>query len=225
MWTDLVNAVNDSLTNILQGLANFIPNIVAALIIFVVGWLVAIILAWAVDKVLRAVQLPALFKIVKLEDLLQKAEIKHDTVGLIAAMVKWILYLVAFIAAIDALKIPAVSAFLTSILGYVPAVVGAVAIMLLGVILAFFLGNVITASLKAANLGHGKMIGSIARYAVIVFTFIAVLIQLQIATYLFSTLFTGLVAFLVIAGGIAFGLGSKDAAAEIIGKIKKDLSE
>jgi len=159
----------------------------------------------------------------KVEETLKKANIEKDGAALLASVGKWIIYLVAFIAAANVLQLSSIASFLDRILAYVPNVVAAGAILLIGLVIANFLGNVTSASLKAGNLGSADAVSAIVRYSIIIFTFLAVLEQLGIAQNMINTFFIGVVAFLAIAGGLAFGLGGQAAAKEFVDKVKKEL--
>lgn len=215
-------AVTESLQDVVTRVVTFIPNLVGAAIILVLGWIVAALLEWAVDNVIRAVGLQTLFERVKVEDVVKKTEAKKDTTGLIAAVVKWIILLVAFIAAADSLNLPQVSEFLNNILAYVPNVVAAAAILIIGAIFAHFMAKVVAGVTMASRLEFAELASSTTRYAILVFTVLAALSQLGIATAFLQTLFTGFVAALAIAGGLAFGLGGQGAAKEWLEKFRKE---
>jgi len=218
-WTD---AISNSLSSIVIRVADFIPVILGAVVIIIIGWVIAALLEWAVENVLRAVGLQHLFERVKIEEVLKRAESKKDTSGLIGAIVKWIILLVSFIAAADVLGLKQVSVFLDSILSYIPNAIAGVAILLVGTIFAHFMSRVVKSSVLAAQLSFSEVAASVTKYSILVFTVLAAIVQLGIASELLSTLFTGLVAMLAIAGGLAFGLGGQSAAKEIIEKIKDE---
>lgn len=220
---DWTTAVSDSWASIWDRFVNFLPNLIGAMIILVVGWIVGMIVAIIIDRLFRIIGLETLFEKAKVEDVLKKGNVEQDATALLAAVAKWIIYLVAFIAAANTLKLPDVANFLDRILAYVPQVVAAGAILLLGLVLAHFLANVIKGTLAAAGFNMAEQVAVIVRYAIIIFTFLAVLVQLGIADSLIRTLFIGLVAFLAIAGGLAFGLGGKDSAQEWLEDLKKQL--
>lgn len=221
--TDWTTAVSDSWTNIWDRFINFLPNLIGAVLILVVGWLVGLIVAMVIDRFFRIIGLQTVFEKAKIEDLLKKGNIEKDTTSLLAAVGKWIVYLVTFIAAANTLRLPDVAAFLDRILAYIPAVVAAGAILLIGLVLAHFLSNVVRGSMKAANFEASEAVAAIVRYSIIIFTFLAVLSQLGVAENLIGTFFIGLVAFLAIAGGLAFGLGGQGVARELLEKIRKEL--
>ena len=221
--TDWTNIVRDTSTNIWDRFVNFLPNLIGAVINLVIGWIVGMVVAWAIDRLFRLIGLQTVFEKAKVEEVLKKGDTGKDTTALLASAAKWIIYLIAFIAAADTLKLPTVASFLDRILGYLPSVAAAGAILLIGLILANFISSVVKTSVNATSLGSADTIAAIARYAIIIFTFIAVLMQLGIAETLLNTLFIGVVAFLAIAGGLAFGLGGKDVASEWLEHIKKQL--
>jgi len=220
---DWMTAVSDSWTTIWDRFVNFLPNLIGAAIILVVGWLAGMIVAIIIDRLLRIIGLQTLFEKAKVEDILKKGSIGKDSTALLASAAKWIIYLVAFIAAANTLKLPDVANFLNAILAYVPSAVAAGLILLIGLVAAHFLSNVIKGSLLAAGFVMAEAVALVVRYAIIVFAFLAALSQIGLAQNMISTLFIGVVAFLAIAGGLAFGLGGKDAAQDLIDKIRKEL--
>lgn len=217
-----VGSVADTWAVLWDKLINFLPLLVGAVLILIIGWLVGWALGLLVDRVLRAISLPALFETVKIEALLKKAEIGVDTTALLAGLVRWIIYIVAFIAAAQVLNLPTVAAFFDQILGYLPQVVAAAAILLIGAVAAHFFEKVVSGSVKAAGLRHATSTGALVRYSVLVFAFLAALAQLGVATPLIQTLFTGFVALLAIAGGLSFGLGGQGLAKELLEKLRKE---
>jgi len=216
-------AVSNALSDIVTRVINFIPAILGAAIILIVGWIVAAFLEWVVDNVLRAVGLQTLFEKVRVEDVVKKAESPKDTTGLVAAVIKWIVMLSSFVAAASVLGLDQVSVFLDRLVNYSASVVGAALILLVGAIFAHFLSRVVRGSASAAKLSFADLAGSVTKYAILTFAVIAALSQLGIATAFLQTLFTGLVALLAIAGGLAFGLGGQSAAKDTIEKIRKEI--
>lgn len=223
VFTDWTLAVKDSWINVWDRFINFLPNLIGAIIIIVVGWIVGMLVAVLIDRFFRIIGLQTLFEKAKVEDVLKKGNINQDTTALLASVGKWIIYLVAFIAAASTLKLPDVANFLNSILGYLPKVVAGGAILLIGLVLAHFLSNVAKGSLKAAGFAFADSVSVIVRYAIIIFALLATLAQLGIAGTMINTLFIGLVAFLAIAGGLAFGLGGQEGAKDLIDRIRKEL--
>lgn len=223
IFKDWLTITSDAWLSIWERFINFLPNLIGAVLILIVGWIVGMIVATVIDRLFRLVGLQALFEKAKVEDLLKKANAEKDGTSLLASVAQWIIYLVAFIAASNALKLTAVADFLNSILTYVPQVVIAVAIVLIGLVLAHFLSAVVKGSIKSSGLAFADTAALIVRWSIITFTVLAAMAQLGIASSMINTLFIGLVAFLAIAGGLAFGLGGQKAASELIEDIKKEL--
>ena len=223
IFKDWLTITSDAWLLIWDRFVAFLPSLIGAVIILVVGWIIGMIVAMLVDRLFRLIGLQALFEKAKVEDVLKKANSDKDATALLAAVARWIIYLVAFIAAANTLKLTAVADFLNSILAYVPQVVIAVAIVLIGLVLAHFLAAVVKGSINSAGLAFADTAALLVRWSIIIFTVLAALAQLGIAAQMINTLFVGLVAFLAIAGGLAFGLGGQGAAKEWIEDIKKEL--
>jgi hypothetical protein len=221
-WSD---AINVGWTTIWNRIVNFIPNVFGAILILLIGWIIAFLLEKLIDQVVRVIGLQSLSEKVKLEDGIKKVGIKKDFAGLVAAFFKWVILIVAFLAAAQVLQLSAVVNFLNSILAYVPNVAAAAAILLIGVVLANFLATVVTSVTKGIEVGYAELLSVVVRWSIMIFAFLAALVQLNVASYLIQTLFTGFVALFAIAGGLAFGLGGKDAAGEFVNKLKKDLQK
>ena len=215
--------VTEVLQNIWDRIVNFLPAFLGAVLILIIGWIIADLLAWAIDRVLRFLRLPELFKTAKVEDLVKKGGSNLDTTGLIAGLVKWIVILATFIAAANILNLETVEVFLDRILSFLPNVVAAGAILLIGAIFAHFMANVIKGAISAANLSFVELVGNATKYAILVFAVLAALSQLGIAEAFLQSLFYGIVAFVAIAGGLAFGLGGQGVAREWMEKFKKEL--
>lgn len=215
--------ITEVLQDVWTRIINFLPDFLGAIVVLIVGWIIADLVAWAIDRILRLIRLPDLFKSARVEDLLQRAGSKLDTTGLIASLVKWVLILVALITAAKMLSLDDVADFLDRIVGYVPHVVAAGAILLIGAIFAHFMSTVVKGAISAAKLTFAEMVGNVTKYAIIVFAILAAMDELGIAESYLQGLFYSLVAFLAIAGGLSFGLGGQNVAREMLEKVKKEL--
>lgn len=215
-------AVTDAVNDVIARLANFLPNLVGAVLILIVGWVVAVVLEQLVEKVLRMINVQRLFERARIEDLVQKTGSKRDTVGLLSSLVKWIIYLAAFMAAADVLSLDAITSFLNQVLAYAPNVIASVAILLVGGILAQFLSEVVRGAVSAASLSYAGFLSGLTRWSIWIFAILTALFQLGVAQAIIQTLFTGLVAALAIAIGLAFGLGGQKSAADVLEKVRRD---
>lgn len=209
-----------SLNNALLGIVSFIPKFVGGLVILLIGIIVATILKQVVVGV---------FKALKVEAFLRKygvPELKDEFTwtNLLAEIIKWFVIIIFLIPTADVWGLPRIITVLNEFLFYLPNVFVAAVIALVGFVFARLSHDVILASTKGIDVQTSSTIASIAKWAISVFVVLAVLTQLGVATDLIRILFTGFVAMLAVAGGIAFGLGGQGAAKDVIEGIKKKLS-
>jgi len=221
-WTEVtVNAFQE----IWGGFIVFLPSLLGALVIFFVGWAIAVGLQKLIIQLLRALRIDSGLEKLGLGQFFEKAGIKMDFAGWIGAFIKWFLVLVFLLAATDILNLNEVSIFLRSILSYIPSVVVAVVILAVAFWLASVLRKIVQASVSASNIKAAAFLGALTYWSLVIFGIFAALIQLGIAFALLQTLITGLIAMLALAGGLAFGLGGKDAAASFLNRLRKEIAE
>jgi hypothetical protein len=217
--------IRESLQGLLQDSISYLPKIIMALIVIIIGWLVAIGIGKIVTEILRRIKFDTLFEKGVWKHALEKAEWKIDPSGFIGAIVKWVLFVSFLIAAVEILGFIQFAIFVTSIAAWLPNIIVAAAIFVVAVIVAEYFPKIIRAGVEGLEIKYGSLLETLTRGAIWVFAVLAILIQLGIAEELIMTLFTGFIAFLVIAGGLAFGLGGKDAAAEFLEDMKKKMKE
>ena len=216
-------ALTSSLQDLYARFINFLPNFLVAIIILVVGWVVAVVVAKLVRQVLHSVKLDEIGDKLGLDEVSSRTGMKMSVSGTVAWLVKWFLLLAVFLAAADILGLAEVSKFLNQVLMYIPSVIAGAAILLVGTMLAGFLSKLVRHSVQAAGLASADLLGAVTQWSVMIFTILATLDQLQVAPAFVSTLFTGIIAMLAIAGGLAFGLGGKEHAAKVLNQIERDI--
>jgi len=219
------DAILGSLVELWTQFASFLPNLIAALIVFFVGWAIAIAAGRIVEKLLVVLRINAAFENIKgLNSAVQRAGLKINIPLLVGEIVKWFLIIVTLLAATDILGLNEISGFLTSVLLYIPNVVVAALILIIAVVLANFVYRTVVASITAAGFGSAHMIAAVSKWAIIIFAILAALTQLNVATTLIQTIVTALFAMLALAGGLAFGLGGRELAAKWLKKMEVDLT-
>ena len=217
-WTAVV--VN-SLQNLWGGTISVLANVLGALIVLLIGLIVAGGLGALVERVVNLVKLDKALKSLGLEEYFSRAGLKIDSGKFFGKLVYWFLVVVFLLAATDILGFYSLSNFLREALLYVPNVIVAVLIMLATVVIANVLRKLVTASVKGAKLHASNFLSSLTWWAVIIFGLLTALTQIGIAVAIIQSLVTGFVAMIAIAGGIAFGLGGKDYAASLIAKLRE----
>jgi Conserved TM helix len=223
-YTTYQAVVVQALADLYSKTLTYLPNLVAAIIVVIIGWLLAMFLSNIVRKILDAIKIDHLANQIGLKNLSEKTEKKLSLAALGAWLVKWFFFLGSFIAAADILGLQQVSTFLyQDVLNYAGYVIASMAILLLGILAADFFETIVTSTVKASGLHNGESLGTITKWAILVFTVIAALSQLQIATAFLQDLFRAIVAMLAIAGGLAFGLGGKEHAKKVLDNIEDGL--
>ncbi len=220
-WADVITF---TFQNLWTGFVLFLPNFVGALVIFFVGLVIASGIGKVVEKLVDALKLDRLLDQLGLGRLLERADMRLRSGRFLGVLVQWFFIIVTLLAVSDILKLSAFSDFLSQVLLYVPNIVIAVLIMLAGVVVAAFLSKLVRASVMASRLHSAHFLGALTKWAVLVFSFLAALSQLGVAGALVNTLIMGFVAMLALAGGLAFGLGGRDAAAAWLEKLRSEIS-
>ena len=221
---ELADVLQGPLLELWNTIIAFMPNLIGAIIVFILGIIVASVLRSVIEQ---------LVKLLRLDDLAQKFEIRSqfERIGvrlhigkLLGWIVKWFFIIVSLIAATDILGWDQVTEYLSEVVLFIPNVIISVIILLAGILLANFTQNVVKSAVEAAQLASAEFLSGISKWAILVFTFMAALVQLEIAPDLIRVLFTGLVFMLSLAGGLAFGLGGKDHASRLLTRLKRDIS-
>ncbi|MDP3741396.1 MAG: hypothetical protein Q8R08_03675 [bacterium] len=214
-----------SLQGLFDKIVSFVPVLVVALVVLILGWIVGMGLGNIVQKLLELIKIDSLANSLGLDKLSSRVGRKLSVAVFGNWLVKWFFIIATFVAAADILGLSQVSEFLYgAVIPYFGNVIVAVAIMLIGMVAASFLEGIVRNSLRAGGLHTSDTLALITRWAVLVFAFLATLAELRVAADFVQTLFTAFVAMLAIAGGLAFGLGGKDHAKKILDSIEKDMN-
>jgi hypothetical protein len=223
--TQSAGAVQGSFYDLWYTVAQYLPAILAAVIVFVIGWIVGIILYRVIVEMVRALRLDDAMKAAGLNEAAREAGFNLDVGRFLGTLVKWFIILVFLVAALDILGLTRVTIFLqTVVLLYLPQVIVAALIIILGAIVAEVVKGLVAGSARAAGAHGANLAGAIAKWAIWVTAILAALNQLGVATEFVQTLFTGIVVSASLAFGLAFGLGGKDAAARTIERIRSEIA-
>lgn len=214
-WSD---AMFTSLAAAMALLFSAIPKILGFLLIIVVGWFVASLIERGLAAVLRSIKFNELSERAGLSDFIRRMGMNTDAAGMIGLVVKWFVRLIALVVAFDALGLPAVSEVLRQLLLWLPNVVVALVVLVIGGLAARALSNVVRGAASEADLSNADFLAKTASIVVWAFAIVVAVNQLGIATELVNTLFMAIVGALALSLGLAFGLGGRDTAAEIVRK-------
>jgi len=209
-------AIMASLTTALSLFLGAIPRIIGFLVILVIGWFISGLLASAVAALLRAVRFNELAQRSGFSGFVNNMGVRTDASGLLANITKWFVRLIVLVVAFDALGLPAVSQVLQQFLLWIPNLVVAVVVLVIAGLAANALGNLVRGSTAQAGLGNPDLLATIARVAVWGFGIVVAVNQIGIAQTLVNTLFMGFIGALALAAGLAFGLGGRETAAQIV---------
>ena len=225
IWITWGDVFNSSLQQLWWGFIQFAPKLVIAIVFFAVGWVLGSIIAKALEQVFGALKIDNLLKSIGIDGFFRKAGMNLNSGYFVGQVVKWFVIVVFLIPSLDLVGLNSIKDFLQfDVLGFLPKVIVAALILIIATIVAEALSKTVSASAKTMSLTSANMLGTIAKYAVWIFAFIIALGQLGVADYYMSVLFTGIIAMLAISGGLAFGLGGKEAASRFISKVSEEVS-
>ncbi|XKT74536.1 MAG: mechanosensitive ion channel family protein [Patescibacteria group bacterium UBA2163] len=220
-WADVLTR---SFQELWLGVIAFIPNIIVALIIFVLGWLVGAALGRIVSQIIKALKVDSALKSTGLNDVVSRAGFELNSGAFLGALIKWFFIVVFLVAALDVLQLSQVNEFLQNVvLGYLPQVIVAVLILLVAAVIADLAAKAVSGAAKAAHVRSAGLAGSVAKWSIWIFAILAALDHLQVASAFVQTLFTGVIVAVSLAFGLAFGLGGQQAAAKYIEKLRSEV--
>lgn len=217
-WTYVIA---NSLQNLWIRVIGIIPVLLGALVILVVGLIVATGLGALVEKVFSIIKFDEFLKKLGLEPYFDRAGMKLRGSWFLGRIVYWFLVIAFLLAASDVLGLVTLSSFLRDVLLYIPNVVVAVVIMLAAAVVGNVSRRLVQGSVMSAKLGGAHFLGTLAWWSVVLFGFFAALIQLGVAPTVINALVMGFVAMLALAGGLAFGLGGKEYASHLIARLRE----
>lgn len=207
------------------GIISWLPGVLLAIIIFVVGCILAALIGKAVAHVVNLTRVNRLLDGSSFKEAVNKAGYHLDVGAFIGWLVKWFFILVFLFGALDILGLSTVNMFLQQIvIVFLPRVIVAALIIVVGSVLANIASKAISGSAKLANVESANLVGSVAKWAIWITSILFALNQLGIGSDLIQTLWTAIVAALALAFGLSFGLGGKDAAARAINRVSDMIS-
>jgi hypothetical protein len=204
-----------SFTNSINTFMGFIPSLIGALIMLVVGWFISGFLARLIARGLNAIGLERAVERSGIGRFIEQTNTRWTMSEIIAALIKWSIFLIFIQAAASLFGFPQITGIINSVILFIPKLIVALAIIVIGSLLAKFLAGLVRGSLAEMGVGNANLLSRLAKYAVIAFSIIAAFNQIGIAQTVVNTLLFGLIGSIALALGLAFGLGGREVAAQI----------
>lgn len=213
-WKELTfNSLNEIAVNILGAL----PNLLGAILILIIGWIITKVVIYILKKVLRLAKVDRLTEVIKEQELFGKTDLNFNVLNIILGFVKWILYLILLIVAANILKWESISSGIGNLVLYLPTLFSAIALFMIGLYISNFLKRSINSFFESFDLKGAKIISNIVFYIIAVIITITALNQAGIDTDIITSNLTLILGAFLVSAAIAFGFGSK----EIIGDLLK----
>ena len=207
--SDLNFLIKEPVTAMFVKIWSYVPNLAAALVILLVGWIVAKVVAAVVEKVLGVVKLDMAAEKAGLNDILAKGDVKKSFSEILASIVYWLIVLVVIATAVQPLRLTVASTLISRLIDYIPSLIAAIFVLIFGGLLSSFGGSIVQTAAGNAKIRHAKTLGQTVRVIILILSITVALEQLRIG------LVIGLAVNILLASvglgfAIAAGLGCKD---------------
>ncbi len=221
-WSDVLSS---SFKALWTGVLLFIPNLIIAIVILCIGWAIGAVIGKAIAHFIKTIKFDEALRRAGVEDVVRRSGLELNTGKFVGSLVKYFIIVVFLIASFDVLGLNQVTNFLREVVtGYLPQLIIAVLILLVGAVVGDIISRIVTASARTAEVAQANFLGVVAKWAVWVFAILVALSQMGIAGAFIQTLFTGFVVAVSLALGLSFGLGGQAAAARAIEKVQEKIS-
>ncbi len=215
-----------SLQGIWMGIASFVPTLIIAVVVFAIGWVLATLIEKIIENIFKSLKVDAALRSAGLDEVMKRTGHPLNSGIFVGSLVKWFIIVVFLIASFDVLGLSQVNMFLKDVvLSYLPQVIVAVLVLMVAVVIAEAMQKIVMASARAAHVKSAHLLGVLTRWAIWIFALLTALFQLGIAPALIQTVVMGIIAGAALAFGLAFGLGGKEHASDIIEVTLKKLEE
>jgi len=204
---------------------SYIPSLAGAIVILVVGWLIAKLVETVIVRILKAVRLDTASEKAGITNVLAQGDIKLSISELFGVVIYWLIILVVLATALNALNLTIAANLLSRLAEYVPNILAALFVLVAGTFLASFVSAIVRTATSNAGIGTSKMLGKLVQTVIIVFAILVAIEQLNIATAIIGLGINIILMSFGIGLALAFGLGCKDiagkAAQDFLNSLKK----
>ena len=220
-WGDAFLA---SMQNLWFKIIGFLPQLIGAVIVLVIGILIAYALGRLAEKLFSYTHIAKYLEKKGTFQEIKKSWSSFSFANLLGIIVRWFFIIATIIAVVNILQINQLTGFLNSIVFYLPNVLGAVIVLAIGIVVGNIFYGLIEKGFEATKISKASalILADVAKWAIVIFSLLAALVQLKIGGQLIQILFGGFVTMVALAGGLAFGLGGKDKASKWLDQIFKE---
>ncbi|MFA6143060.1 MAG: hypothetical protein WC738_07205 [Candidatus Omnitrophota bacterium] len=222
-WLTFV--VVDPVKAMLMRVWGYIPAIAGAIVILVIGWLVAKLIEAVVVRVLKAVRLDIASDKAGISNVLAQGEIKLTVSELIGAVIYWIVVLVVIATALGTLNLTVAADMVSRLIEYVPNILAAIFILIVGAFVADFVATIVRTTASNAGIEKAKLLAKMVKFVIVVFSVIIAIEQLKIAAALIVLSVNVILISIGIGLALAFGLGCKDIAGKFVQDLVNNLKK
>lgn len=217
--------LNNSFQSLWTGIILFIPSLIVALVILLIGWAIGVLVQKGIENFMKMVKFDEALKKTGFEEVVKRAGLNLNSGRFVGALIKYFIIIVFLIASFDVLGLNQVTAFLQQVvLGYLPQLIIAILILLVGAVIGDVMHRIVVASSRTAGLVSANFLGAVTKWSIWIFSLLVALSQMGVAGAFIQTLFTGFVVALSLALGLSFGLGGQEAAKDTIHKLKEEIT-
>ncbi|MHC4337287.1 MAG: mechanosensitive ion channel family protein [Planctomycetota bacterium] len=219
------NLIADPVRQMLSRILGYLPVLLGALLILIVGWIVAKAIRRALDWLLKTIRFDVLAEKAGISEILKKGDLKISAREVVSGLVYWLVIIMVLVMVVNALGLPKASDVLESLFAYVPNVIAALLVLVVALFLASFVSGIVHTAAGNANLPRPEIFAGVSRWAIIIFAATISLGELGIAPLLVTTTFNIVLGGACLALALAFGLGGKDAVARYLDELKERRSK
>lgn len=217
--------IMDPMQTVMDKAFLFVPKLVGVLVIFLVGWGIAVVLKKTAIKVLVALKIDELAAKAGLREIFEKGKITGNLSELVAKLVYWLVMFIVFVSAVNAFGLTVTAELLDKVVLYMPKVVVAIFIGVLGLFFSTIMSSIVSTAAANAGIKISSALGQLTKIVIVFFAVLLALEQLQISTRIIELAVLILMGSMGLAISIAFGLGAKDLAGKTLEEWMKKFND
>lgn len=221
---NLITVLMEPAKLVLGQIGQFLINILLVIIILIIGWVASRIIKTLITSVLRKAKLDELSVRIELDNILAKGGIKYSLSELLGVVSYWLGILVTFVVALSAVNL-ITTVLLDKIVSYIPNIIAAIFIIIVGMFTASLLKNIIQAAALNAGISHASFLAKVAEVIVVVFALLMILEQLGIGVRVSEITLAIILGSIGLGAALAFGLGCKEIAGKYIENLVEKINK